>query len=451
MTKVAPVTGADTRPDANEFGYAESRDRTPWLLVFLCILIPTLPTIVVIPGPLKSNGSPARIIAIALLGLAILGFVLTRRTLARQTIQPGMILILLYLLSILTIYGVGLTHNSDAIIEASKTRAMIFALASAGLAVYILTRVHTPGQRQIVLASLAIGLTFACAVGVLQQWNIDVRYLLQPPGFVLNTEDLVLSDRLGAKRVVGTSQHAIEFSLLAAMAVPLNIHFARHATKRYMRHLASLAIGLALLAIPAAVSRTGILAIAAALIFYMWNFRVRELAVAILGGLVAIFAYIALFPAVANALWSTIVNSEGDESVLSRQADYATVSETFRAHPIFGLGLGASPPSEYGFLDNQWLQVLVQGGIIGLAGLFLLAIGGIFGISARLRRATTRCEKDEAYAIGSMLIAILVSSFTFDLFAYQQSTFIFFILFGLLWSDFRIPADNSPYLANGAL
>src|SRR5262249_61234438 len=89
---------------------AETPERTPWLLAFLCILIPALPSFVVLAGPLKSNGSPARMIAVLLLGLALLGFFLVRRTAPHRTLNPGALLITVYLALELTIYGVSLTH-----------------------------------------------------------------------------------------------------------------------------------------------------------------------------------------------------------------------------------------------------------------------------------------------------------------------------------------------------
>jgi O-antigen ligase len=431
-------TPALNDPDASPITSEGKRERTPWLLAFLCFVIPALPTFVVLPGPLKSNGSPARAIAITFLLLVILGSVLMRRTTPTRRARPGIALMLLYFLLVLTVYGVGLTHVDSWTVEASKTRSMIMVVANTGLGLYALTRVETLRQRTVVLGSLAMGLTFACVVGLLQQFNIDLRFFFEPPGFVLNFEYLNLTERLGAKRVVGTSQHAIEFAVLAVMTVPLTIHFARFAVHRSVRWLAVLACGLALLAIPAAVSRTGVLALIAALLLYMWNFKVRTLAVALAGGTTAVLAYIVAFPTVAAALWDTIVNSEQDESILARQADYATVSDTFREHPLFGLGLGASTPSEYGFLDNEWLQAIVQGGTVGLAAMIVLAGGGIFGISAALRSARTPRERDQAYVLGSMFVAILVSSFTFDLFSFQQPTTILFLIFGLLWSSFTV-------------
>ena len=204
-----------------------------------------------------------------------------------------------------------------------------------------------------------------------------------------------------------------------------------------------MAAGVALLAMPAGVSRSGVVALAAALLVYMWTFNLRQLGVALVAGAVALLIEFGVAPGTIQALWKTITNSEEDASVTARIADYAEVSRTFHDHPVFGLGLGGSPPSEYGFLDNEWLQALVQGGSVGLAAMVMLAGGGIFGVAAALRGATTRRERDQAYTMGAMLIGILSSSFTFDLFSFQQVTLVFFILFGLLWSNFTISSPAS--------
>ena len=117
------------------------------------------------------------------------------------------------------------------------------------------------------------------------------------------------------------------------------------------------------------------------------------------------------------------------------------MSRTFRDHPVFGLGLGGAPPDVYGLLDNEWLRAIVQGGIVGVAAMIVLAGGGIFGLAAALRAATTRPEREQAYALGSMFVAILACSYAFDLFFYQQATLIFFIVFGLLWCNFTVSFD----------
>jgi O-antigen ligase len=450
MTTARPVATSFHDGALSIFLEPQPQERTPWLLSFLCLLIPILPSYSVPPGPLKSNGSPARLIAIMFLGLAVLGFVLIRRKASTRTVRPGVVLILMYFLLVLAVYGVGLSHPGSALVEASKTRNLIAVVANVGVALYALTRVESVRQRSMVLGCLAVGLTFNCVVGLLQaSSHIDLHLLFQPPGFVLNASDedrgigAPLVVRFGAKRAVGTSGHAIEFAVLAAVTVPLTIHFARYAANRQLRVIAATAVGIALFAMPAAVSRSGVIALAAALLVYLWSFNLRQLASAVVAGAVAFLVQNLAAPRATQALWTTITNSEEDESVLARVADYAKVSQTFHDHPVFGLGLGGSPPTEYGYLDNQWLQALVQGGVVGFLAMTVLACGGIFGFAAALRAATSPRERDQAYAMGAMFIGILASSITFDLFSFQQATLVFFILFGLLWSNFTFSSPEA--------
>ena len=162
----------------------------------------------VLPGPLKSNGSPARMIAVMLFGLVVLGFVMVRRTAHAPRVSPGAIILLIYLLLWLTTYGAGLLQFDPSpgrsVIEASMTRSIINLIANVGIGLYVLARVRTARQRNIVLGCLAAGLTFACLVGLLQTvTSIDLRFLFQPPGFVLNTDDLSLVDRVGVNRAIG--------------------------------------------------------------------------------------------------------------------------------------------------------------------------------------------------------------------------------------------------------
>ena len=363
-TRESATVAAGTDNPGNPVERTEPRERTPWLLAFLCLLIGFLPSNSVIAGPLKSNGSPGLIIAIILFVLSLLGFCLVRRTGDRRTLRPGLVLILLYFLLNLAVAGVGFSHLDSAAVEANKIRTIIWLVATVGLALYAMTRVETTRQRTIVLGFLATGLTFACFVAVLQNsLKLDLSLLFQPPGFVVNTGDQgrgvgggIGEVRFGSLRAAGTALHPIELSVMAAVAVPLTIHFARYATNRQVRWLAWLACGVALFALPAAVSRSGVLALAAALLVYMWAFNVRQIASAIATAAAVLLVQFAIFPNNLQALWQTIVNSRDDPSITDRTNDFIKVSQTFHEFPVFGIGLGGALPSEYGFLDNQWLH-----------------------------------------------------------------------------------------------
>lgn len=435
----APTTSTPPDPGTTVTGAAPRREPVPWLLAFVCFLVPALPTFVVLPGPLKSNGSPARMITVLFLCLVILGFLATRRSGQPRRMNPGTAIMLMYLLLWMLTYGVGLLNHDSFTTATNRTRALITLLSHVGVALYALNRVRSPRDRNIVLGCVAAGLAFACLVGVLQSVaSIDLRLLLQPPGFVLNNEDMELTERLGAVRVTGTSQHAIEFSVLAAVTIPLTLYFARNAGTRLRRVMSAGACAVALLAMPAAISRTGVISLAAALLVYMFVFKARTIAAAVLVGGVAIAGYAALFPGIVNALWSTITGSAADTSISSRTADYATVSAIVRDRPVFGMGLGGQPD----LLDNEWLQSVVQGGMVGLAAMALISVGAILGITAALRSATSAQEREQAYMLGAVTVGILASSATFDLFFYQQPTLIFFAVFALLWAPYTVAAPE---------
>lgn len=439
-----PHRGGDPHTASPPLGVRVTREPVPWLLGTLCFLIPAMPTYVVLPGALKGNGAPARMIALIMFGLVCLGFLMVRRTTAQRRVNPGSVILLVYLLLWLTTYGVGVLNLDDYVVASSRTRALVGMIAHVAVGLYIIGRVKSARDRDIVLGCLAAGLGFACFVAFLQSVSsVDLQLLLQPPGFVLNRENTPSFERLGVMRVTGTSQHPIEFSVLAAVTVPLMIYFARHARSRRLRVLAGIGCGLALLALPAAVSRSGIISLLAALLVYMFAFKLRPIASALMTASIVVGAYILVFPAIADALWTTITGSAEDASVESRIEDYARVSEVFREHPIFGLGLGGSVPAVFGYLDNQWLQAIVQGGVVGLTAMVLFAMGTVFGISAALRRADTAKQREQAYMLGAVAVGILASSFTFDLFGFEQAATLSFVVFGLLWSDFGIPVAGA--------
>lgn len=425
-------------------GVASAATGPPWLLRILCFVIPALPVYVVLPGALKGNGAPSRMIALVMFGLVVLGFLVARRS-GRRRINPGAVILLCYLALWLTIYGVGLLNNDNFGTASNRTRAMIATAAHVGVGLYALARVHTSRQRDIVLGWLASGLVFVCLVGVLQSVSsLDLRYLFQPPGFVLNTEDLQLSERMGVTRVRGTSQHAIEFSVLAAVTIPLTVYLARNAARRAVRLLAAVGCVIAIIALPAAVSRSGIISLLVALLVFMLAFKVRPILIAATAAAGAIGVYNAVFPNIAMALWNTIAGSAEDESVSARLDDYAKVSDLLHERPFFGLGLGGSDPTDFGYLDNEWMQAVVQGGLFGFTAMAAVMFGAIFGMAAALRNARSVREREQAYMLGAMAAGIIASSFTFDLFAFEQAALIFFIVFALLWSGFTVPVPDPP-------
>ncbi len=446
-------SGRKTRHLSSDSGWLNEHqpaDRMPWLLGIFCILNGLLPSYIVPSGTLRFLGSPSKLLAAALLFITIVGFVGSRRASENFTIRPGLILLVGYSVLTILVWGVASPSLDNSQVEEQDKSALILLIAFVGIACYSIIKIQTSAQRSFVMGCLAIGLLFSCAAGILQNaLSADLHLFFLPPGFVNNLPDSIagtgiqLIERAGATRAFGTSGHPIEFSVVAAVAVPLTLHFARFATERYVRVLATLGTGIALFSIPAGVSRSGLIAFLVVFLIYMWSFTVRQLFTALALLLAAVSLQAIAMPNTIDALWQTIAGSAEDSSILVRIARYDHVAATIRAHPIFGIGFGEGSGSVYGVLDNQWFLTGVQGGVVGIAALTLLSLGGVIGFTASLRCASTHVERGQAYALGAMFGGILVTSFTFDLFAFQQVSFVYLLVFGLLWSSVAIPFGDA--------
>jgi O-antigen ligase len=362
-------------------------------------------------------------------------------------VNPAFVVLIGYFLIELLLFGIGSTRLGSPLTESNRARFFLPAFALFGVALYTATRVTTARARTILLGCIALGLTLNAAIGVLQiAADVNLRFFLKAPGFVLldartangGALDADMSERFGVQRAVGASGHAIEYSVLSAVAIILNLHFARFAENPRVRVAAAVGTLVAAGGVVVGVSRSGLVALSVALLFYVLTLNLRQLATGLFAAAATVGAAAFLLPGSATALLKTVTNSSEDDSVLVRIAAFAKVSDIFHQYPIFGLGPNSTSNMETGHFDNEWLQVLAQGGIVGTINMIALCLCAIFGIAAALRSATNLRERDQAFAMGAMMVGILSSTWTYDMFAYQQVTYIFFVLFALQWCTFRV-------------
>ncbi|MGV9712247.1 O-antigen ligase family protein [Gordonia sp. NPDC003424] len=412
-------------------------DGIPWLGAVFCVMIPLMPAIAVAPGPLKGQGSPARLLGFLAFVVVALGFIHKRHNYTR--LNPGTVILLIVLMLQLLTFFTGAFAPGGEYVEDNKLRVAFVTVAYAGMGLYITTRVRFRRQQQLLIGALLIGLAWAMVVGILQSvGGIDLRSTFVPPGFIDILPVEGLSERGDSVRVVGTSEHAIEFAVLAAITVPLALHMTRYASTRARRRASAVAAVLACLAIPLSVSRTGALVLFAVLAVYSLALSLRFLATAAVAGLGLLLAYKIVYPGPLNSLLASILGASTDSSITTRTDDYAAVSEMFHQHPWLGIGLGGNPPPEFRWLDNQWLQAIVQGGVVGIVALIALLSAGVAGLFVGVSQAENRRARDQTYALGAAFVGVSVSTFTFDLFSFQQAAMMLFVLFGLLWSGPKV-------------
>jgi O-antigen ligase len=157
--------------------------------------------------------------------------------------------------------------------------------------------------------------------------------------------------------------------------------------------------------------------------------------VCVLGGIFV------LIPGFLGAFGRLFTGIGSDSSALSRTDSYSLAWEFIIRSPWVGRGFMTFLP-EYRILDNQYLGLLIDAGVVGAAALvliFAVAIGLAFLVRAR------RTDPDVA-AMGISLAAGLASvalGFAFfDAFSFPMASGIAFLLVGLISGLHRLQLDT---------
>jgi len=259
------------------------------------------------------------------------------------------------------------------------------------------------------------------------------------PGLVAS--DVSFGERAGFVRAISTAMHPLETSLVLVMILPLALTLAIYDRKR--RPVARwYPVAAILLLSVLSVTRSAILGVgvACAVLFWTWPRAVRQwMGLAILLGAIGVYAAV---PGMAGTIIGMF--TADDPSLVSRTDSYDMATALVGLSPMFGRGLGMLLPS-YRILDNQFLLMLVETGIVGLVGLVALIAAACW--AAVSLRSVWRGRDDIMSAFGvallaSMLAGSLLLAF-FDAFSFPQASGIFFLTIGLCGGYLRLCAANT--------
>ena len=406
------------------------------LAVVFCALLFVFPSEVVLAGPLKSNGSPGRLLGFAALALVALGLVrgAGRPTQARR-VDPVVVVVLLFLAQALFSYGVEAGRTLDAVAAATSLRYVLVLTAGVGIALLVAVAVPDLAGARRLLGWLLAGSVLNAGVGLVQAVGVDLSWadVVRVPGMAFTSNPGILRERLQFVRVLGTTSHPIEFAVCLAVTLPLAIHLARFARSPGARAAAAAAAGMIALAVPFALSRSGLLCIAVGLLLYV-PFATRVQRWAVLAGVVLAPALAVLaVPKVVDAfvqLFSGVATDEAaaDDSISGRLADYVGVREVFARSPWVGGVLTSGD----GVLDNQWLGFLVRGGVVSVLGFAtVLLVPALCAVASARVHPRDPERSSLAGAVLAGLVASGVAASTFDTLAFQQSALLVFLLVGL--------------------
>lgn len=414
------------------------RDATG-VVVVAVLLAYLLPTQLVFL-PLSSLGRPGLVVGLGLL----IWWLVTRLhpELATHGRQPMRWALLGYLAALGASYLAGQLRGLPALEQNGADRAILATLAGGGIMLAVADGVLNRERIERILRWLCWASSGMALVALGQfALRIDLTvYMRLPPLLVFQRDPVGFDARGGGGlvRVAGTAGHYIEFSVLMVIGLLIAIHLARFAPSRRSRQLFGALAMVQAAVIPISLSRTGVLALAAAILLLLvaWPLRTSFNVLAL--GLVLAVVIQVVRPGLLATLRALILVGNRDPSVQGRLEDYDYVRPYFEGRPWFGRGVGTWLIERYQLLDNQWLLSLVTTGIVGTAALALLLLTGIF-VAVRVRMCSSdAADRDLAVTLAVAIAVAGVTAATFDALHFSTYRVALFLLLGLVGALWRI-------------
>lgn len=430
MTATVPSAEA-RRPSVRS---SERSDRYAFrVLVLYVVLLFGIPSELVL-APLGAAGTPAQLVGI-LMGVWWVASELTFARPARRG-SPVVWFLLFFFVAMVASYVTGMSRSIYSSLETnSADRAMLSLIAWSGVVLVMADGIQSVRRLEQLLRVVAGGAVFVAVLGCLQFFfNLDIAHYIQIPGLSVNRAFGEIFDRSGYRRVSGTTAHPIEFGVVLSATLPLVIHFARFASTERHRRLWWAAVVVVTASLPLSVARSAVigLVIVALVLFHTWPRSLQLRAAA--AGASGLLAMSALLPGLLGTIKSLFLNVGSDPSTHGRTDDYAPVWQYFTETPLTGRGLGTFIPGLYRTLDNQYLGLLVETGVVGLAAFGVLTAGCLLVIG-RTRRATEdESTRDLAQALKAGILVIVVDAATFDAFGFAICIGTLMVLLGAVAS-----------------
>jgi hypothetical protein len=380
-------------------------------------LLTMIPSRLIVPG-MTEIGRPALIVCLLMFAWWV-QVRLTSQHLVLVGPQPLRWALLVFAVPVLISYAIGQLRGLTSLESNGADSFMLFTLAWAGVILMTADGISNFNRLELVVKLMVFCGAFVGTVGLLQYvLHFDVTQYLNVPGLEQKYTALGFESRGDGIRVASTTTHYIELSTVMATILPFAIHLALFAKSRKSKFRWGVAAVLVAAAIPATISRTGMLALGIVMLVLVpvWSWRRRYNMLAI------ILAFVAAFVVVEPGLVATLTNLFDDPSnnpaFTVRQERYPLVWHYVGQRPWFGRGTGTYVAPQYQILDNEWLAYLISNGIVGVVTLALLHITAIVLAGMAMRRAPNAEVRHLcAAAIATQLIALVVAG-TYDSLAF---------------------------------
>lgn len=319
-------------------------------------------------------------------------------------------------------------------------RSLIIISGWVGLLLLVTDAVESIDRLKVLLHRMVLGASALAALGVTQFFTgLDFAKYIIIPGLTANQPYTDISTRGSYNRPSATAIHPIEFGFVLSVILPIAMHQARFAPPERAKWRWFQVVLIAV-ALPMTVSRSAIIGLALALLFVVptWSRKERWIALGVIvAGVLAIQVMVPGMIRNLDGLFMSI-GSGTDTSTNSRTSAFSSAGPLIAQHPIFGLGFGTFSPAVYFFTDDQYLNSIIELGLVGVLTIAALFITGFF-TARRIRKHSLDAEtRHLGQCMAASCAIILVGLGTFDAFYFPMAAGTSFLMLGLIGALWRL-------------
>jgi len=339
---------------------------------------------------------------------------------------------LLFVAAIMVSYLVAATRPISAAELRQADTGLVLALGWLGLLLFTGSGLNSMAALTTTLRRLVLAGGLLASLGILQfvTKRAFTNYI-QIPGLATNNTLVSVVGRGGLTRPAGTALHPIEFGAVLTMTLPIALHFAmQDRTRNVIRRWFPVIV--IAIAVPISISRSAIVStvVVLAVLLPSWTRAARRIAYL---SLICLFGLLFVaIPGLLGTLAGLFTGISGDSSAQSRTESYALATAFITRRPIFGRGFLTFLPS-YRILDNQYLGLAIETGVIGVAALLMLFLCGIaIGRAIYKRANSTPAVASLANSLAASVGSAAASFALFDAFSFPMAATLVFFMLGCL-------------------
>ncbi|MDQ0147748.1 O-antigen ligase family protein [Pseudarthrobacter niigatensis] len=300
-------------------------------------------------------------------------------------------------------------------------------------------RLLTMCRRVVLIASLM------ALLGLAQLWSgQSLVSTINIPGLATDTTFDNIQSRAGFTRAAATASHPLEYATVLSMALPVACVLATYDVER-ARLRRWTPVVLIALAGWLSVSRSALvgLFIGLAVLALSWTRKARVLAViAATAGFLATYLFV---PGMIGTIRGLFLGLGNDSSANSRTNSLVVALDIAGRGSPLGRGFGTFLP-EYQILDNQYLGLFIETGVIGLLTFISLIAAGAFCCLRVRKKTADPLLRNVSYGIFASVLSGAVTAAFFDALAFPISAaflFLFIGLAGAIWTIAGTTSDTS--------